>query len=198
MSELKPNSYRYKQEQIQKTEEKKKVQKVVSGGVKKKKKNRIADIFISEDAANVKSYVFMDVLVPAIKKAVSDIVRDGIDMILYGETHRSSSKKTSYVSYRDYSSSSRRDDRREVRSRNVYSYDELIFETRGDAEFVLDQMFDILEAYDIVSVADLYDLAGESCEHTANRYGWTNLRNSEVVRTRDGFIIKLPKPGPIR
>ena len=197
MSDLKPNSYRSKQ-QAQEKEENKKVLNVVSGGVRKRKKNRIADIFISEDAANVKSYVFMDVLVPAIKKADSDIVRDGIDMILYGETHRSSSsKKTSYVSYRDYSSSSRRDDRRDTR-RSIYHYDELIFDTRGDADFVLDQMYEILEAYDIVSVADLYDLAGESCEHTANRYGWTNLRNAEVVRVRDGYVIKLPKPGPIR
>lgn len=193
MSEYKPNSHRSKAEAA----EKKKVEKVVSGKVHKKKKNRFADVFISEDAGNIKNYVFMDVLVPAIKKAVSDIVTDGVHMLMYGDTNRrgSGSSKTSYVSYRDYSSS--RDERRPV-SRGLYHYDEIIFESRGDADYVLDQMYEILDAYDTVSVADLYDLAGESCEHTANRYGWTNLRNADVVRVRDGYIIKLPKPGPIR
>lgn len=199
MDDYKPNSHKYKESQRTQTTEKKKVEKVVSGKVHKKKKNRFVDLFISEDAANVKSYVFMDVLVPAIKKAISDIVTDGVHMILYdGDTGRrgSSGSKTSYVSYRDCSSS-RRDDRRSV-SRGLYHYDEIIFESRGDADFVLDQMYDILDSYEVVSVADLYDLAGESCEHTANRYGWTNLRNADVVRVRDGYIIKLPKPGPIR
>ena len=197
MEDYKPNSHRSKAE-AKATPAKKKVEKVVSGRVKKKKKNALADVFISEDAANVKSYVFMDVLVPAIKKAVTDIVTDGVHMIMYGDTGRkgSSGSRTTYVSYRDYSSRDRRDDSR--RSRGMYHYDEIIFESRGDADYVLDQMFEILESYDIVSVADLYDLAGESCEHTANRYGWTNLRNAEVVRVRDGYVNKLPKPGPIR
>ena len=196
MEDYKPNSHRSKAE-AKAAPAKKKVEKVVSGRVKKKKKNTLADVFISEDAANVKSYVFMDVLVPAIKKAVTDIVTDGVHMIMYGDTGRkgSSGSRTTYVSYRDYSSRDRRDDSRRSR---MYHYDEIIFESRGDADYVLDQMFEILESYDIVSVADLYDLAGESCEHTANRYGWTNLRNAEVVRVRDGYVIKLPKPGPIR
>ena len=196
MEDYKPNSHRSKAE-AKAAPAKKKVEKVVSGRVKKKKKNTLADVFISEDAANVKSYVFMDVLVPAIKKAVTDIVTDGVHMIMYGNTGRkgSSGSRTTYVSYRDYSSRDRRDDSRRSR---MYHYDEIIFESRGDADSVLDQMFEILESYDIVSVADLYDLAGESCEHTANRYGWTNLRNAEVVRVRDGYVIKLPKPGPIR
>ena len=46
---------------------------------------KFADVFISEDVNNVKSYIVMDVLVPAIKKAISDIVTNGIDMILYGK-----------------------------------------------------------------------------------------------------------------
>lgn len=73
---LKGNSHRSKEEQA--SLEKKRVEKVVHGKVKTKKKSEMSkfkDVFISEDAANVKSYVFMDVLVPAIKKAIGDIVR---------------------------------------------------------------------------------------------------------------------------
>ena len=198
--DYKPNSHRSKVDQKEQPNEKK-VQKVVRGKVKtKKKKTSLKDVFISEDAANVKSYVFMDVLVPAVKKAISDIVRDGIDMILYGEARsRKSSSNASYVSYRSYSDRDRREERRysDSRVRSAYSYDDIILENRGEAEDVLTRMDELIDTYGIVSVADMYDLVGISGNYTDNKYGWTNLRNAEPVRVRDGYMLKLPKPGPI-
>ena len=154
--------------------------------------------FFSEDAANVKSYIVMDVLVPAVKKAISDIVRDGIDMILYGESRgRKSSSGSSYVSYRDYS---RKDDDRfrDSRARSGYNHDDIILESRGEAEEVLLRMDELIETYGNVSVADLYDLVGKSCEYTDNKYGWTNIRNAEPIRVRDGYMLKLPKALPLK
>lgn len=201
MNNYKPNSHTYKEGRRESNEERKKVEKVVKGRVKTKKKNGISkftDVFISEDASNVKSYVVMDVLVPAIKKAISDIVTDGIDMILYGETGRTkkrSSSSGSYVSYRSYSDHDRRDDRRDSRSR--FDCDEIVFETRGDAEAVLDNMQAVIDDYRFVTVLDMFDMADRSAPYTAKNYGWTTLRNADVTRVRDGYIIKLPRPMPI-
>ena len=204
MAELdyKPNSKRYKTEQKDAPADKKKVEKVVKGAVKTRKKSgvsKLKDTFISEDVSNVKSYILMDVLIPAAKKAISDIVRDGIDMILYGDTHRGrSSSSASYVSYRSYSDRDRRDNRYESsRSRTIYEPDDIILESRVEAEEVLERMNELLDNYGIVSVADLYDLVGKSCDYTANRYGWTNIRNAEPVRVRDGYLLKMPKATPI-
>ena len=205
MSDLdyKPNSNRYKSGQSNAPAERKKVEKVVKGTVKTRKKSEISklkDTFISEDVSNVKSYIVMDVLIPAAKKAISDIVRDGIDMILYGDTHKGrSSSGASYVSYRSYSDRDRRDERRysDSRVRSAYSYDDIILETRGEAEDVLTRMDELIETYGIVSVADMYDLVGISGNYTDNKYGWTNIRNAEPVRVHDGYMLKLPKPGPI-
>lgn len=204
MNELdyKPNSHKYKAEQ-KAALEKKKVEKVVKGTVKTKKRSDIhkfTDIFISEDIKNVKSYIVMDVLVPAAKKAISDIVRDGIDMILYGDSGRGKrNTNAGYISYRDYSSRSDRDRDRfsDNRVRGSYDYDDITFQTRADAEDVLEGMDDLIENYKVVTVADLYDLIGKSCNYTDNKYGWTNLRNAEVVRGRDGWKIKLPRALPI-
>ena len=204
MAELdyKPNSNRYKKEQKDAPAERKKVEKVVKGNVKTKKKSgvsKLKDTFISEDVSNVKSYIIMDVLIPAAKKAISDIVRDGIDMILYGDTHRGrSSSSASYVSYRSYSDRDRRDNRYESsRSRTIYEPDDIILDSRVEAETVLERMNELMDTYGIVSVADLYDLVGKSCDYTANRYGWTNIRNAEPIRVRDGYLLKMPKVGPI-
>lgn len=198
----KPNSHAYKASQQQAANEgKKPVQKVVSGKAKIKKKNELqkfADVFISEDVKNVKSYVLGDVLVPAIKKAIVDIVTDGINMIFYGGTRRGSSSgsKVSYRSYYD-----RKDDGRSTsdsRVRTGFSYDEIVLETRGEAEEVLSQLSDLIDTYKVATVADLYDLVGISHHYTENKYGWTNIRNAETKRVRDGYLLVLPKPIPIQ
>lgn len=203
MNDYKPNSHRYKAEQKELAKEsggKKKVAKVVKGKVRTKKKNevhKLADVFIAEDASNVKSYIFLDVLVPAIKKAISDIVRDGIDMVLYGDAHKRSGSGASYVSYRDYGKrgDGGRSSSNRVKSR--YDFDDIILESRGEAEDVLSRMDELIETYGIVSVADLYDLVGISCNYTDNRYGWTSVHKVDVVRERDGYRLKMPKVMPI-
>lgn len=202
--EYKPNSHKFREGRTETLTERKKVEKVVHGKVKTKRKSgvsKITDVFISEDAANVKSYIVMDVLVPAVKKAISDIVRDGIDMILYGESKgRRSSNSSGYVSYRDYS---RRDDDRDrfrdSRSKaNGYNPDDIVLENRGEAEEVLSRMDELIDTYGNVSVADLYDLVGKSCEYTDQKYGWTNIRNAEPIRVRDGYMLKLPRVAPLK
>ena len=199
MEEYKPNSHKYKEGQTALPE--KKVEKVITGVAKTRKRSetrKLADIFISEDIANVKSYVLMDVLVPAIKKAISDIVTNGIDMILYGETGRnrkqSPASKISYGGFYDKPS----ERRNYSRARSALDYDDILFDNRGDAEAVLSALEDIISQFNVASVGDLYDLAQISTNnYTVNKYGWTDLHTASVVRVRDGYMLKLPKALPI-
>lgn len=178
----------------------KKVEKVISGTAKVRKKgcfDKLADVFISEDASNVKSYILMDVLIPSIKKAVSDIVTNGIDMILYGGQNPNRSRSTSgtRVSYRSYYDSGRREPER-PRAR-IYSYDDVVLATRGEAEEVLASLDGMIDKYKIVSVADLYDFVGIQGSFTDNRYGWMDLSMAKIVHVSDGYLLKLPQPKPI-
>jgi len=201
MDEYKPNSHKSKEERDLLSE--KKVEKIVSGFVKSKKKNDIqkfADVFISEDVGNVKSYILLDVLVPAIKKAISDIVTNGIDMILYGETGKTKKNSTaSKVSYRSFYEKENEPKRSYGSStlKSGYSYDDIILDNRGEAEEVLSRMEELVSMYGIVSVADLYDLVGITGNYTDNKYGWTDVNSASVVRVRDGYFIKLPKALPL-
>ena len=187
----------YKQKRI---EEEKKVEKVVTGPVITKKKSglsKFTDEFISEDAKNIKTYVVGDVLIPALKKALCDIVTDGINMLLYGGTKPGYKRSTAdRVSYSSYSS---RDTRavRDSRYGSSYSYDDIVLTTRGEAEDVLDRMMELIDVYKVVTVADLKDLVGVTGPYTDNKYGWTNLATAEVVRVRDGYLLKLPRAIPI-
>lgn len=181
------------------SKEEKKVEKVVTGTVKSKKKSEVrkfADMFVSEDAGNVKSFIFMDVLVPAVKKAISDVVTSGIDIILYGESGRS--KKSGISSRISYGSCFDRPRERELtRTRIGYSYDDIILESRGEAEDVLQRMNEMAATYGLVSVADLYDLVGVTGNYTDNNYGWTDVKSASIARVRDGYLLKLPKALPL-
>lgn len=205
MENYKPNSHRSKEAQKESGAEKKEITKVVQGTAKVKKKgksSKFAEMFIAEDVSNVKSYIVSDVLIPAAKKLFVDAIKDAADMLVYGRTDRgkrSSGFRADYVSYNRYSDR-RYDDRpsNDSRTRAGYSYDDVILETRGEAEEVLDAMNDVIETYGMVSVMDLYDLVGISGQYTDNNYGWKNLRNAEPVRMRDGYMLKLPRAIPLK
>lgn len=195
-------SNRFGEQKAETSLEKKKVGKVVSGKVKTKKKSevrKLTDIFISEDIENVKSYILMDVLVPAFKKALSDVVKNGVDMILYGSTkHDKDSSRASRVSYRSYYDDP--DVRRvsDTRARTGYSYDDVVLDSRGEAEEVLERMDELIETYGMVSVADFYELVGVSGKYTDNKYGWKDIHTAKVVRVSgDGYMIKLPRVIPL-
>ena len=204
MDDYKPNSHRYKEEK--QSVEERKVEKIVKGKVKTRKKGEIrklADSFISEDIGNIKTYVINEVLIPTIKNTIWDAFTNSLDMILFkGNNHskKRSNYNVPYVSYRSYSD--KKDDRYSVsepRGKTTrFDLDDIIFETRGEAEAVRMQMNEIIDVYDAVSVADLYDMVDLTAPFTGNKYGWTNIRNAEVVRVREGYILKLPRPSVIK
>ncbi len=193
----------------QQEEPKKEIKKVASATKRKKSMaKKFKEAFVGEDGddQSVADYILYDVLVPAAKNTISDIVTGGIEMILYGERRGGSrmnrDRGRSYVNYSGYST--RRDNdrarnssrvRRSARDR-VYN-DDIVLPTRGEAEQVIDSLLDIIDQYGSASIADLYSLTGIDSDFTDNSYGWTNLSTASVSRTRDGYILNLPRAYPI-
>ena len=198
-----PNSHKYKEEQKNAAPEEKRVTKVVKGPVKTKKNEirKFTDIFISEDIANVKDYIFMDVLVPAIKKAIYDIVTNGIDMFLYGGSGKgktsSSGSRVSYGKFYEQKNTSGYRGSENTKSTTGFQYDDIIFDNRGEAEAVKQQMQAAIVKYGFVTVADLYDMADLPAPYTSQKYGWMDVSNVEASRVRDGYVLKLPRAVPI-
>ena len=196
----KPNSNRYKETQEKEgTEVKTSLEKIVSGPVKVRKKSKFsifASEFISDDAKKIKSYVFGDVLIPAVKKAISDIVVEGINILLYGESRgksRNSADRVSYRSYYDRDTRASSVANRGNTPYNGYSYDDIVLSTRGEANDVLSRLDEIIDTYGIARVADLYDLVGITGNFTDNKYGWSSVKSADIIRVSDGYMIKMPR-----
>lgn len=196
MEEYKSNSNKQK--------ENRKVERIVNGHVHTKKKSetqKIKDVFVSEDINDVKSYILLDVLVPTIKKAISDIVTNGVDMWLYGRVSavnkKNNAPKVSYRNYGEPDDGKRNYNRYSSQARNGYDFDNIVIDNRGEAEEVLFSLNDLIVKYGMASVADLYDLVGITGNYTDNKYGWLDVRNASVVRINDGYVLKLPKALPL-
>lgn len=69
----------------------------------------------------------------------------------------------------------------------------ICFKTRGEAEEIVQKMEEFLDVYGVVLISDFIDLIGGQPTYLDTKYGWDNLRNSKVYRTRDGYFIEFPK-----
>lgn len=199
MDEYKSNSNKSKEMRQEAVPSQKKITKIVNGSISTKKKGlmkRCIDVLISEDASNVKNYIFTDAVIPWVRNAIYNIICDGARITFGG------SKKSNYtpakVSYRDCNDIplGRRDNA--PQRTHGFDYDNIIFDNRGDAEAVLSAMQDIIDSYGTVSVGDLYELAGvTTTNYAVNKYGWTDIYRSDVRRVSGGYVLRLPRAIPL-
>jgi len=198
-----------KAEKVEESREpRKKIKAVVGKGSAIKKKRTVMDKFKESflgESENLGDYVLYDVLVPAFRDTVSDM-GFGIIERLFG-TGRSSRGRSnsnivrdrgkSYVSYNS-NNNPRRDSRELDRnSRARHDFDNIGFTKKFEAEDVLSHMVDTIADYGEVTVREFYELSGVESDYTDDKYGWTNLRDAYVDRTRDGFIIAFPSTRPL-
>lgn len=160
--------------------------------------------FFAEDAKSVKSQVFIDVIIPGIKRLMSDIIRIGSDIMIFGSRGSGDRNRGSNnISYSSLYTGSRHNTSynqipQSTYTKNVFSgLNEVVMFDRGDAEEVLISLREQIDRFGSVSVADFYDSIGQSSPFTANKYGWRDLRDAEVIRVRDGYSIQFPKAIPL-
>lgn len=206
--EFPSNSHKHRDRNAKSDKKEKKVEKIIAGTARQKKKSlgkRMAESFFEDDIPNVGHYMLHDVIKPAAKSMLYDMISGGAAMSLFGETKGARTVRDrgkSYVSYNSINSayntrSGGRSEqgRREIgsRSRSSHNFDDIVLESRGEGEHVLSHLVDLVDDYGEATVADLYDLVGIDGNFTDTKYGWTNLASACVDRVRDGYVINLPK-----
>jgi len=201
-SNYKPNSHKSKAKAKDSEKESEKEErvikpKIIDGEAKTRKKgwgSKIASTFFSqEDLGSVGTYLVFDVVIPAMKSMISDAASQGVERMLFGEVRRSSSSGKSRTSYGTmYKSSASSARELSPRARATHDFNEVILETRREAEDVILGLSDIISEYDVATVSDLYELVGVTGSFQDDKWGWFNMKDATVQRIRAGYLVNLP------
>jgi hypothetical protein len=187
----------------------KRAEKIVEGTVVQRKKgfgHRFTEALLGEGGMEGAIDAFItDILVAAFKGMISDAIgqvssslRDGVDRFLYGDSRGRTGRV--HTSYNTISRS--RTARPEYgvisqRARTLHDFDDVVLQTRGEAEDVLDELRNRIEAYGVVAVSDFYDLCGITGNWTDEKWGWEDLVSARIRPVRGGYLISLPRPKQI-
>ena len=210
MEQFPGNSHNEKSAPEEKKEPKK-VKQVVKGRVVRQKQplsKRLREHFLPTGDVPLGEHILFEVLLPGAKAAASEVFHQSIDIILPVESRRGVPRRGggTFTHYRGASSSRRsapwdREDPRENvvsrRARATHAFDQVVFDDRIDAEEALDELYNTLAQYDVVTVGDFYDAVGASKEFTDENYGWTALGGIRIIRRGGGYIIDLPPTEPL-
>jgi hypothetical protein len=188
----------------------KKLKRITSGEVRTRKRSvrkQFQEAFVVGDMRTAIEYMLFEVALPSMRDAVVDSLTSGIERLFTGDGRRrgagpSPSGQAPYVNYGNMfgrSAGLLASPQRSVspRGRARHNFSEIVLSTRAEAEEVIDQMFEVIERWGEVSVADLYELLGVAADHTDQKWGWRNIGGATVRRVRDGFLLDLPNPEPI-
>jgi hypothetical protein len=193
------------------------VEKVVDGIVIEKKKSLgakfKATFFNKADAKDISTYILFDVMLPATRNLVYDIVSKGASRALFGQDSprrsvldRSGGSRVSYndsygtTRYRDAPRSSMlpgQPPHYRAKYERSNNFDDIIVSSKAEAERVVERLLDIVDKYDVATVADLRNLLGLPSSHVDNKWGWTDIRAADVRQVREGYLIEIPLPEPI-
>lgn len=184
-------------------------EKKVIAKAKVQKKSAIKEAlrtFFVQDLPEIAEHLVVDVAIPAAKNAITDMVTQGIQQLLYGEVDPRRRPTSGYTSYsrssRDYSGKayyeSRRTERREPRQSKPTNVEDLVFDTRGDAVDVIEYIAETIDEYGQVSVADLMSSVGIQPRYTDERWGWTSTDAFEIRQIREGWLVSADRPEPLK
>jgi len=186
------------------------VEQVVTGEVASRKKplgRRLHDIFIGGDSKTVMNYVVGEVLIPQAKDMLNEMASTFFERLLYGEARPGrrpggyrptvSPGPTNYTRYTERGNNPvgrHTMNRQPTAALQDKQIDDMVFVTLVEAKTVLARMYDLLEGYESVTIRDLYSLVGWSANYVDEKWGWVDLRGSDVRRDREGYRLILPTP----
>lgn len=171
---------------------------IVKGELKKESPwKKFKSEFIKTDGKTIGHYITGQVIVPAIKNTVLNIVQ----MLLFGKSNGNNlnngiyRSNIPYVSYRDISNKPQQQNI--AKQGSLYAPIEVTVATQEDANAVLSAAQDVIDRYNQLRVSEFFEFVGLECPYTCINYGWTNIASATVTPYGDKWVITMPKATPI-
>jgi len=212
------NSHKERAVEVASAEPREKVEKIITGNAVVRKQpwyKRAKSNMLADDAGTIGEYILIDVLVPALKNLVFDIITQGTGRALYpggravgvrggggnivggGLRGNVSSVRTKYE---NMGVGTAQDPRQQLsrQDRATHNFKEITLPNREEAIGVVERLMELITNYGTATVTDFYDLVGVTGSYADQRWGWDDLRDANVIQHRGGWLIDLPPAKPLR
>jgi hypothetical protein len=167
---------------------------------------RIKEVIFGGEVNSAGRYIAGEVLLPAFRNLLVEATTKGIERMVYGDSAydrrpTGNGYKPKFTYNNPINSSGPRRPQANLpdqpRQRPRHDDTEIIFGSRSDAELVLERLQDVIDQFQVTSMADLNEIVGLQTSHIDHKWGWENVRFAEIRQTRDGFVLNLPPAQPI-
>lgn len=186
----------------------KKITQVASGAqeVNRPATRRFMGFLFAESPSDLSKKIGRDVIIPRIKAGVEEAIGSFIHGMFWGggatnplqQFARGTVIRGGGTNYNAISSQLTGLQQAQAASRpSAGPYSDVVLPTQEMAERVLANMYDTLNQYRVVSVADLREMVGITPGTQDNAYGWMSLDNARISKTRDGYLLEMPRPSLI-
>lgn len=177
---------------------------------KKPLSSKIAETFTGDDAGTVGEYIIFDVMLPAFKNLLFDVVSEGSRRMLFGTSGGgrsvASASRGGQVAYNRIAAkgsgviANNAPHTMSRAARATHDFRELVFDTRGEAEVILEKLRDAIAEYDNVTVADMYECVEITAGFTDHNWGWigNDLNQARVKPVSAGYLLDMPAPRELK
>lgn len=177
------------------------------------RKRTIVDILIDR-ASEASSDLIRNEIIPGIKDLALDATHGLIDGV-FGSSTRGGSRHGRRrsvttrdvaardadikVDYKSISNSKKTVSKRTISemARANHEFDEILFESRHEAQDVIDRLRARLDKYGSVTVDALYQIMSVDPTFRDSTWGWDSLDGAHVRRFRGSYVLDLPDPTPL-
>lgn len=185
---------------------------VKKGTVIQKKPNifkRTARSMVADDMQNVGDFVVTDILAPALRNLLYDVIVGGAGRTIFGQAQArrpgvnpglfgtAQNLKTAYHN----ASSPQGPPPQQGMTKQAqarFDFSEVSLTDHSEAIYIIELLKQRTAEFGTASVADFYDLLGHTGASTDRNWGWTDLSMAKVHQNRSGFIFDLPQPVPLQ
>ncbi len=199
-------------------EEQKESGKAIKGTATYEKKSlgkKLVDSLFSDRIDSMFSYISSNIIWPSIKKLILDVGTNALQISLFGGGSTPGSVGTgNYIPGQGWQPSGGRREPfayNQVANPNygqpqVYrppvGTDNVYFQSRDDANLVLDRLRNAIRRYNCARLADFYEASGVTGQEgnwALQGSGWYSIDTAQIMPTTDGrWIIMMPPVQPLR
>ena len=145
----------------------------------------------SDDIRSIADYLIDDVFVPQVQKTLADMGKSALDRLIYKDKSPASTSRVEPIGYSTIFTNKTKVSTNTSKPR----FGTLILDNVDDCKMLLNNMQAIIDRNGIVTVLQLYDMAGHNTDvYTAQKYGWTNIDSAKIIKTDEGWRLDMPIP----